>query len=277
MPGGRRLCYDIGMKYAFMSFSCPERSFDELLSTAKQYSYDGIEPRIESRHAHGVEMDTVPADRAVIRRKAEDSGIAICCMATSRKYADPATAEHEVALTLNCIDLAADIGSPRIRVFGGQIPGGLSRQAAIELLAKSLGSVANHARERGVTVCLETHDDWRNPADIAAVMALVNDEAIAVNWDIMHPVRHGHSMDEAFNTLRPWIRHVHFHDGILVEGKGKLVPIGEGEINHRRAVELLQSVSYDGYLSGEWINWEPCDLHLPRELATIRSYEPKQP
>ena len=67
--------------------------------------------------------------------------------------------------------------------------------------------------------------------------------------------------------------HVHFHDGTTREGRLDLVPIGQGEIDHRRAVQLLGSSGYDGYLSGEWIGWEPFETHLPRELKTMRSYE----
>ncbi|GAG47584.1 unnamed protein product, partial [marine sediment metagenome] len=98
--------------------------------------------------------------------------------------------------------------------------------------------------------------------------------SIAVNWDIMHPVWVAKAtMDEAFGALRPWIRHVHFHDGAK-SGRGlELVPIGEGEIDHRRAVQLLKASSYEGYLSGEWINWEPHETHLPRELAAMKRYE----
>jgi sugar phosphate isomerase/epimerase len=263
------------MRYAFMSFSCPEQDLDQLLATAKLYGYDGVEPRIESGHSHGIELDTSPSDRAVIRRKAEDSGIAICCVATSRRYADPATAEQEAVATLRCIDLASGVGSPRVRVFGGPLPDGASREDGIALVARCLENVADHARQRGVTICLETHDHWCDPADVAAIMERVGEDSVAVNWDIMHPVRHGHAIEAAFNTLRPWISHVHFHDGVLDEGKMKLVPIGHGMVDHRRAVGLLQGASYYGYLSGEWIRWEPCETHLPRELTTIRSYEIK--
>jgi hypothetical protein len=30
---------------------------------------------------------------------------------------------------------------------------------------------------------------------------------------------------------------------------------------------------HDGYLSGEWIDWEPGQTHLPREIAALREYE----
>jgi sugar phosphate isomerase/epimerase len=170
------------------------------------------------------------------------------------------------------------VGAPRVRVFGGVIPEGVSREQACDLLVNSLRSIAKEIAGLGVTVCVETHDDWCDPAHLAAVIRRVNHSAVAVNWDIMHPVRRGHkTVQEAFDTLKPWIRHVHFHDGITPED-GRLVfaPIGSGQVNHRTAVRLLKQDGYAGYLSGEWINWEPAAVHLPRELATMKQYEKEQ-
>jgi len=177
-----------------------------------------------------------------------------------------------VAQTHERIDLAGDLGAKTIRVFGGAIPGGIGREEATNLLVRSLGAVADHAEDRGVTVCLETHDDWCDPVHVAAVMARANRPAIAVNWDIMHPVRTGAAtIDESFEALQPWIRHAHIHDG--TGSDVRLVPIGTGDIDHKRALELLSSAGYAGYLSGEWIRWEEYDVHLPRELATMKRYE----
>lgn len=263
------------MKYAFMSFSCPQLPLDEMLSLAKRLGYDGIEPRMDSGHKHGVEVDADVAARREIKRKAADSGIAICCVATSCRCADAdaSNVQEKTDYTRRCIDLAADVGAPRLRVFGGQIPEGVGREKAIEGVSESLGAVADHADERSVVVCMETHDDWCIPEHVAEVMKRVDHPAIGVNWDIMHPVRRGGAtMDGAFDTLHSWIRHLHVHDGS--RQTGKLVPIGRGFIDHRRAIELLLTLPYDGYLSGEWINWEdPYEVHLPRELATLKRYE----
>jgi hypothetical protein len=35
----------------------------------------------------------------------------------------------------------------------------------------------------------------------------------------------------------------------------------------------LRADHYAGFLSGEWIEWQPAELHLPRELAAMKSYE----
>jgi len=83
----------------------------------------------------------------------------------------------------------------------------------------------------------------------------------------------GWTGEDTFETLKPWIRHVHFHDGKLRNGEFEFTPVGRGDVDHRRAVELLLGVPYGGYLSGEWIDWAPCEEHLPAELATMRRYE----
>jgi sugar phosphate isomerase/epimerase len=262
------------VKYAFMTFSCPTLALADVLALARRFGYDGIEPRIGESHRHGVELDAGAAQRAEFKRAAAEARVAICCVATSLRYSDPQDTRRRIAETRQAIDLAADIGAPAIRVFGGQLAAGLRRYEAIRLVADSLRSAADHARERGVTVCLETHDDWCDPAHVAEVMRRVNHPAVAVNWDFMHPGRGpGATVEESFNLLKPWIRHVHFHDGTDRGGELKLTPIGTGEVNVRRAVELLEDAGYQGYLSGEWINWEPAEIHLPRELAAIKGFQ----
>ena len=261
------------MKYSFMSFSCPELNLDEILSVAKKYGYDGIEPRIGENHKHGIELDSSKSFRKECRQKSEESGIQLCCIATSCRYADPEINKTMISDTHKAIDLAGDVGAPRIRVFGGAIPEGINRETAIDILVKSMQDVAGHAAEREVVVCMETHDSWCNPRHLADVMKQINHPAIRINWDIMHPVRQEEAtMQEAFQVLKSWIKHVHFHDG-APDDKLVMVPIGEGYVDHRRAVELLKADKYDGFLSGEWINWEPYETHLLRELTTMKRYE----
>jgi sugar phosphate isomerase/epimerase len=245
-----------------------------MLALAKRYGYAGIEPRIQAGHGHELDFGSDATERRDATQKAQESGIELCCIATSCRYGDPETVQLNVENTLRAIDLAADVGSTRIRVFGGRIGGGLSREAAMGQVVTSLIAVADHAQERGVTVCMETHDDWTDPAHVTAVMTQVNHPAVAVNWDVMHPVRvSGWTVDQSFETLKPWIQHTHVHDGGQRQGKIVYRAMGTGMIDMRRAIQLLPSIGYEGYLSGEWINWEPADVHLPREIETMKGYE----
>jgi sugar phosphate isomerase/epimerase len=264
------------MKFAFMTWSTPQLTLEENLSLARQLGYNGIEPRIDGEQQHGIEVAASAAERRAIKDKAARSGIELCCVATSIRYADPQIAEEQVAHTRRCIDLCADVGSPRLRVFGGALPEAVTREQAIELVSESLLAVAEQAQEKGVTLCVELHDDWSDPRHLAAVMQRVNHPAIGANWDFIHAWwRVQMPVEQSFEVLRPWIRHVHVHDGVLEpDGNLSIVWIGEGQLDHRRAIELLQSINYDGYMSGEWINHEPdYREHLPREIATLRRYE----
>lgn len=262
------------MNYAFMSFSAPRLALAELLGLATRFGYAGVEPRLGSNHAHGIEVDSTPRERREIRDRVAQSGVALCCLATSCTYADPATAPKWITETRRCIALAADVGAPCLRVFGGAIPPDLPRAAAIEQVTDALRSVAADAERHGVVLCLETHDDWTDPSHVADVVRRVDHPAVGVTWDYMHTTRTARrTVDQAFSVLRPWIKHVHFHDGADHADRLVFLPIGAGDYDNRRMVELLLGAGYDGYLSGEWINWEPYEVHLPRELAAISALE----
>ncbi len=261
------------MNYAFMTFSTPTLRLEEVLRTAQRYGYDGVELRLDAGHAHGVEIGLSPIERQRVREAAEASGIALVCLATSLKFADPAITQTTLAEVRARLALAGDLGVPVLRVFGGGIPKGMSREAAIEHMAQTFRVAADSAAAHGVTICLETHDDWCDPRHVAAVLRAVDHPFVACNWDVMHPVRMGAaSIEESFRILRPWIRHVHLHDGRFGE-KLELVPIGQGIVDHRAVLRLLLEEGYTGFLSGEWINWEPYEIHLPRELAALRAME----
>ncbi len=68
------------MHFSFMSFSCPELSFERMLDLAVRLGYAGIEPRIQANHAHGVELDASPAMRRDARRQAAEAGVEISCI-----------------------------------------------------------------------------------------------------------------------------------------------------------------------------------------------------
>lgn len=260
------------MKFSFMSFSTPELNFNQMLAVALQYGFQGVEPRMSSGHKHGIELEASKQDIKEFKLMSEVSGIEICCLATSCKFSDPETYAGNIETAKRTIELASEIGAPVIRVFGGGIPDGCPREKSFELIVESLGKLADIG-ESNVTVCMETHDSWCGAKMVADIMKAVGKPSIAVNWDIMHPaLKAGYSMRDAFDALKPWIKHVHLHDGRITDGKLTLLPVGDGDVDHRTALTLLKESEYTGYSSGEWINWEPFEIHLPREMNTLKSY-----
>lgn len=265
------------MKLAFMTFSCPELDWSAVLKTAKDNGYHGVEPRLASKHGHGIEVTLAPDQRKAIRDQAAKAGVAIACLATSRKFVGIPSLEAEIEAGHAEIDLAGDLGCKRLRVFGGELPKdpAMTREAAVDSVSKGLSALADHAAERGVTLCMETHDGWCDANNCALVMKRCSHPAVAVNWDFMHTLRAASQQpEESYAILKPWIKHVHVHDG---PGTGKLAiyPIGTGDIDHVVPLRLLKRDGYDGFLSGEWIlgtmTPEFVAEHLSREAKTLRA------
>lgn len=262
------------MKYAFGSFSCKDRDLDGIFTVAGKYGYQGFEPRLGVGHKHGIEIALDAEERKRVKRKASEYGMEICCLATSCSFANRQTCKENVSMAKMCIDLAYDIGAPLIRVFGTNQKG-IIIEDAFDPVAESLDSLGGYACEKNVTVCLETHDNWSDPLIVSKLMLQLDHPSLMVNWDMMHTVRDGGAtVDGAFELLKKWIRHVHIHDALNQPDKMVFMPMGEGDFDHSQAVRLLKTINYNGYLSGEWTgNWEPYEIHLPREINVMKKYE----
>lgn len=260
------------MNFSFMSFSCPELDFKQMIQAAATYGYAGVEPRLGSGHKHGIEPEAADSFLKEAVATAAKEAIAICCLATSCRFADPEDYLDHLDQARRVIELAGKLGAATIRVFGGTIPQGVERSRSFDQIVSSYSKLAPEAAANGVTVCMETHDDWCDPEQVAAVIKAVNHPNIAVNWDIMHPVlTAGYAMADVFSILQPFIRHVHLHDGSRTDGKLTLLPVGQGSVDHKTAIALLKEAGYQGYLSGEWIGWEPYEVHLPREISLLKA------
>jgi len=259
------------MNYSFMSFSAPELTLKESLDTAYRFGYDGFEPRLVSNHGHKIET-TAPADYLVEAKKiADDAGIAFACIATSCMFSDPGTADAHVDEAKRVIDLAEKLGSRAIRVFGGKIPDGLTREKSMDSIIGSLSKLAAYAKNSGVYVCIETHDDWHDPSYVAEIAKA---SGCSVNWDIMHTDHTAkYPPKRVFELLKSYIRHIHVHDGAYIDGSLKFRPVGEGDVDHATPLKLLKQSGYEGFISGEWIGWEPWEVHLPREIAALKNLE----
>lgn len=263
------------MKLSFMTFATPDWDLNRILTAAIRYGYDAVEPRAEAGHKHGIELETTKKQRKELKSMFEDTGVANCCLATSRTYSmlEADKRAESVALTKKYVDLARDTGAPCLRVFGGGTPQGADFSEVKKYVAEALRECAEYAKGSGVSLCFETHDGYINANDAAEVVRLADSPQAAINWDFMHPCTAGMTIPEAFEVLKPYIRHCHLHDGVRTEKGGwDLVAMGTGEIDHREAIRLLGSIGYEGALSGEWIAWQPAEELLPREAAVLREY-----
>jgi len=258
------------MKLCFMTFACPEWTLGEVLAGAVRHGYQGIEPRVLANHKHGIEPTVPAAARQQARAAVEASGVAIGCIATSCRFAaaDPRQRAANVDDLKRHIALAADVGAPRLRVFGGKRPEGMDLGSAIAIAAEDLLAGADLAAQAKVQVCLETHDDFSLGKTVGDVLARANHPALVANWDVMHPYRAGEPLAETLRWLRGRIAHVHMHD----HRDGKAVLPGDGDLPLADDLAALRAISFDGYLSAElWPDLGDPDLILREYASRMRA------
>jgi sugar phosphate isomerase/epimerase len=269
------------VKLSFSTLGCPDWSFDEIVSRAKAYGFDGV----GFRGVLGeLDLAKVPqfggAEIAATRGRLAAAGLVASMVLTSTRLIVPAgEVEANLRLAESHIDIAAALGAPYIRVFGGQFPIGLSHAAAVARAAERLHRLGDHAGARGVVVLLETHDDFTDPALLRRVMEATDHPAVGVLWDVHHPFRIlGQPVETAHALLAPWVRSVDLKDSIADRSAPlgyRYVPIGDGDVPIAAALGCLRADGYDGFLTFEWEKlWHPelaaPDQAFPQFVGTLR-------
>lgn len=266
------------MTLAFMTFVAPEWSLEQHLAAAIRYGYDGIEPRCAAGHAHGIELSTTKAQRQALRAQCADCGVGLPALATSLRYnfPDPAQVAEMVEETKRYLQLAADLGAPNIRVFGGMPPDeGVSKEEGARRVAEGLAQCLETADSCGVNLCLETHDFFCRAEHAALVVNAVNHPRLGFNWDMLHTARFGETPGESWQHLAGRVYHCHVHDYTWnPENPNEMTGamMGEGMVPHAETIRLLKAAGYEGALSGEWIAEWAAEEILPQAAGALRRW-----
>lgn len=262
------------MKLSFATLGCPAWTLEQIAHQAAALGFDGVELRgVAGEH---LGPDESPAERARIRRLFDAAGVEIACiMGYSSFTHDDETARREsIEVALRLIDTAHDIGCRRLRVFGGSAAAGRAKSA--RRLADGLRALAPRAEAAGVTVVLETHDDWCHGEDVRDVLESVASPSIGACWDVANSFQ-VEPHDRTFRAIRDFVRHVHFKDaGREADGHVKSRLPGLGEVPMLEALQRLRDSGYAGYLSFEWEKkWEPelpdPEIAFPHFIRHVRS------
>jgi len=260
------------MKLAFTTLGCPEWSLEQIAEFAGANGFEGVELRTSPDGNHL--SDEAPVEEAArIRELFESKGTRpFSLMAYSRfGSTDPAELAANREKLLHVLDLAAAAGADFVRTFAGQFGENKTRDQAIADAAEYIAPCAAKARDLGVALGVETHDDWCDAANIRALQQKVGGGLGAV-WDFANAVGStGKSAREQFDDLGDTILYCHVKDMVKGEdGKSKYVPVGTGDMPVREVVEILKTNGLDLFLSFEHEKkWHP---ELPEPEEAFRHY-----
>lgn len=246
------------MKLAFSTLGCTDWTFEDILTTAKRFSIDGIEMRgLDREH---VSPSFSKSERQTLKEEFSRRGVEICCISAYTRFAMPLSEEREKngRELLSFVDLSADLGCRFVRTFIGNFPS-QDPERVCDYVAETLNRIGKRIEGGPVTVLVETHDEVSSGRSLKRILDRLETHTVGVLWDIAHSYWEDETPEETWELVGPWIRHVHIKDGYR-SPSGRIVQClpGKGTIPIRRYRDLLISKDYQGYFSLEWERkWHP--------------------
>jgi sugar phosphate isomerase/epimerase len=230
------------MKLSLDTYSIgTDLSLRDLIQLLPANGFDGVEFRCDSNQKHGVELDTSPEERRRIRTLLEQAGIEVACLSTGERYEspDPAVRQAAIEVTKQFVDLAADLGCGRIRVFGNDFPPGVPRPQVVQYVGESLRACGQHAEGKGVDVLLEMHGQFYYWEYALGAVKVADHPNVALNYNCdMKDLVDG-SVAFTFGQVKDHIRHVHLHT------------LENPAFPYKELFGILKEMSYDGFCSLE--------------------------
>ncbi len=252
------------MKISFSTLACPDFSWTDIYSMAKDLGFNGIEVRGIGEETNVVRAKPFTAEKVdATAAKLQKLGLEVPCLSTGccLKFADKIN--ETIAEITAHVDLAAKLGTSYIRVLADLTP---EPQGEVDdsAVCEALKTVAGIAEEKNVMLLVETNGVYSDTARLRKLLDNVNSKAVGALWDMHHPYRYmGETGQQTVENLGDYIKFIHVKDSEIVDGKLAYKLMGEGDMPLHEMLSALQKIGYDGYISLEWVRRWSRDLYAP--------------
>ncbi len=242
------------MKICFSTLTCPDFTWPEIYSMAKDFDFDGIEIRgigdeLFTVNAYPFTDSQLPATLA----KLKSLNLEVPCLSSDTPISDPELADTAINEISAYASLASKINAKYIRVLGDKTPAP-TKEIDDTIVINSLIRLIPIATKYDVTLLVETNGVYSDTKRLKKVLEAVNDSHIAALWDIHHPYRNfGESPNETVSNLGDYIKFIHVKDSSKVGDTVEYRLMGDGDMPLANIFECLNRMNYDGYVSLEWV------------------------
>ena len=242
------------MKLSFSTRGWPELSWNEMLETATDMGFSGVEVYNLQKFASLTDKGGPfhHYQTAATVRQLREQKLEIPCFDTSVDLSQPGSAESLLPL----LQIAHNCKVPYVVACAlGDC------EAAVE---ENLRQLLRQAEALEVGVLLKTSGIYADTARLRSMLDQFASDYLAALWDVHHTFRDfGESGDTTIKNLGNYVRHVHMRDS---DETGAYQLIGEGNLPVADMMGALSSVNYDGFISLEWKKEWMEDLQDPEVI-----------
>lgn len=227
------------MKLSYMTWVCPDWEIEKVVRFANETEYDGVELRVDTKHAHQVSSESSGEKRKYVKTLFDHANVEVSSIATSILFSSPKPEIRKKSIedAKANMNLAADLGAGVVRLFAGkEIP--ILTDESADYIAAAFDEVGDYAKASGVCPVLESeHDIIKTAEEAAEIVKRVNTSNFGVLWN------HSGMDARTFDLLKDHVRHFHLHDEVLEPDNDNILHLAR----------LMKGINYSGYISLEII------------------------
>ena len=229
------------MKLSFSTRGWPELSWEEMMETALDMGFSGIEVYNLPKFNDFIDKSGPfhKYQTAATVRQLKDKNLQIPCFDTS---CDLSSDDEAVDKLSGLLEIAHNAQVPYV------VACVLQEQEA--LVVERLAVLLQKAETLGVGILIKTSGIYADTKRLRAMMDGFASDYLGALWDVHHPYRDfAESCDATIKNLGAYVCHVHLRDS---DDAGVYQLIGEGTMPIADVMRALSSVNYDGFISLEW-------------------------
>lgn len=249
------------MKIAFSTLGCPDFSWPDIYSMAKDLGFDGIEIRGLGNEIFAVKAQPfTESELPHTKKKLTELRLEIPCFSSGccLKFAEKAEENH--GEIVEYINLASKLGASFVRVLADLDPQP-SGEVDDSVVLAALQRLIPVAEAKNVILLVETNGVYADTGRLRQLLDHLASDTVGALWDTHHTYRYaGETPGKTVQNLGAYIQYVHIKDSIVENGKTIYRLMGEGDLPIDDIMLALRSINYQGYISLEWVKRWASDL-----------------
>jgi sugar phosphate isomerase/epimerase len=248
------------------SFNKPLRDGDidlfDVLDFCAENNFDAVDPT----GYYFPDYPEVPSNKFMMdfKRKAFLLGLDISGTGVRNDFTvpDQAARKADIEMIKKWIVAAAKMGIPNIRIFSGKTNHeGFTRDQVFEWMAKDIQECCDFAKDYGVFVAIQNHNDFlKTAADVDRIFSLVDSEWLGLNLDIG-----SYRQSDPYKEVEKNIKHAitwQIKENVWMDGK-------ETPTDLVKLFKIIKKADYRGYLPIETLGAGDPFEKIPRMMKNI--------
>lgn len=244
------------MKIGFSTVACPSWDLTKILDQAAAMGYQGVEFRGLGGELHLPLAPSLAGNPDAVRRLFAEKKVELVCLGTSAFLTsrDKGEVSHQKGIILEFVELASRLGCPFVRLHAGEVQKRDNSNKAFHRFVDGIQPLADTAAQKGVCLLVENGGDFRDSWSMWQLCDTVDHPAVRICWNQVSAMGVPEQASTSVPRLGTKMALVHIGDA-RVDERGVLlehVPLGEGDVNVAKQIDLLKGIIYRGYLVYEW-------------------------